>query len=119
MYGFSSDLNLAAVVGQEITQFCVGPYDLQFSFGKVRFAVQSQMELKRDGSLIAAWQGGEWPGAGFYEAFCVPAVSAHLMDERRLCITLENGLELHILDNSEQYESLLIFMPDEPGPRVV
>ena len=119
MYGFPSDLNLAAAIGQEITQFCVGPYDLQFSFGKVHFAVQSQVELKRDGSVIATWQGGEWPSASFYEAFCIPVVSTHLIDERRLCIALEGGLELHVLDNSDQYESLQIFVPDAPGPHIV
>ena len=119
MYGFPSDLNLATAIGQEITQFSVGPYDLQFSFGKVAFAVQSQVEIRRASSVIATWQGGEWPSADFYEAFCSPVTSTHLVDERRLCVTLENGLQLHILDNSDQYESLQIFVPDASGPYIV
>jgi hypothetical protein len=46
-------------LGQETTQLCVGLHDLQFSFGAVSFAIQSRVELFRDGTiaaiLAAAW----------------------------------------------------------------
>jgi hypothetical protein len=112
MYGFPSDLNLAAVIGQETTQFCVGPYDLQFSFGYVSFVVQSRVELCREGKVVATWQAGGWPAEAFYQVFSTPVVSVRVVDSRRLCIALEGGLELHVLDTSEQYESAQIYLSD-------
>lgn len=119
MYGFPSDLNLSAAVGQETTQFCVGPYDLQFSFGAVAFAVQSQVELYRDGALVATWQAGEWPAPAFYGVFSKPVSVVRVVDERRLCIALQDGTELHVLDTSDQYESLQIYVPDTKGPYII
>jgi len=111
MHGFPKNLDLSAAIGQETTQFRIGPYDLQFSFGEVSFAVQSQVELWRNSPIIATWQSGEWPSAEFYKALCAAVTSVCIIDnERRLCIALNNGLELHILDNSDQYESLQIYV---------
>ena len=50
MYGFPADLDLSPAIGQETTQFCVGAYDLQFAFGSVTFAIQSRVEIFREGS---------------------------------------------------------------------
>jgi hypothetical protein len=119
MYGFPSDLNLLAAVGHETTQFCIGPYDLQFSFGPVAFAIQSRVELQQDGGVVASWQAGEWPGAAFYSALSKPVSAVRVVDERRLCIALQEGLELHVLDTSEQYESLQIYVQDVQGPYII
>jgi hypothetical protein len=119
MYGFPSDLDLTAAIGHETTCFCVGPYDLQFSFGPVSFVVQSRVELHRDGAVIATWQAGEWPAEAFYLVFSVPVTSVRLTDQKCLCIALGGGLELHVLDTSDQYESAQIYVPDAKGPYIV
>ncbi len=119
MYGFPRDLDLTAAIGQETTQFCVGPYDLEFSFGSVCFSVQSLVELRRTDMVLASWEGGGWPSAGFYEAFCSPVSAVRVLDERCLCISLESGLDLHIFDTSEQYESLAISVAGVEGPYII
>ena len=119
MYGFPADLDLSAAVGQEITQFGVGPYDLQFALGEVVFTVQSAVELRRGDTMIAAWEGGGWPSPDLYEVFCQPVTAIRVVDASRLAIALENGLELHILDASEQYESLAIRVPGVEGPYII
>jgi hypothetical protein len=108
MYGFPADLDLSTAIGQETTQLRIGPHDLQFSFGEVTFAVQSTVELRRGSLFVSAWHAGEWPGSDFYQVFGSPVTKMHRIDERRLCIALANGLDLHLLDTSDQYESLQI-----------
>src|SRR5690606_33734656 len=67
MYGFPADLDLSPALGQETTQLCVGPYDLQFSFGVVAFAVQSRVEIWRNSDLIGSWEAGGWPEPAFHQ----------------------------------------------------
>ena len=119
MYGFPSDLDLSAAVGQETTQICIGPYDLQFSLGPIGFTIQSRVELYRDGTALATWQAGEWPEPAFYSVFSKPVSAVKVASERRLCITLEGGLELHVLDTSQEYESLQIYVQDTSGPYII
>jgi hypothetical protein len=44
------------VVGEFTTQVQVGQFDLQFTFGVVHFAIQSPVNLFRDGKLVAHWE---------------------------------------------------------------
>ncbi len=55
MYRIPDKLDLSPVVGEFTTQLRVGQFDLQFTFGPVSFAVQSPVNLFRDGKLIAHW----------------------------------------------------------------
>jgi hypothetical protein len=59
MYRIPNDLDLSNVVGQFTTQICVGQFDLQFSFGKVNIAVQSQVDLVQNGKVIGSWDEGK------------------------------------------------------------
>lgn len=67
MYRIPPGLDLSPVVGEFTTQVRVGQFDLQFTFGSVNFAVQSPVNLFRDGEIVAHWEEGQWPDAGFYE----------------------------------------------------
>ena len=60
MYRIPDKLDLSPVVGEFTTQVRVGQFNLQFTFGPVRFAVQSPVNLFRDGKLIAHWEEGRW-----------------------------------------------------------
>ncbi|HAP77348.1 MAG TPA: hypothetical protein DCR14_14855 [Acidimicrobiaceae bacterium] len=61
MYGVPHDLDLSAVVGEFTTQVRVGQYDLQFTFGSVNFAVESQASVLRGNHVVAHWSAGVWP----------------------------------------------------------
>ena len=119
MYRFAADLDLSSALGQETTQLCVGPYDLQFSFGPIAFAVQSTVEIWRNDRLIGSWEAGGWPDACFYQVLSTTLEAFAVLDPQRLSLRLANGLELHLLDTSEQYESLQIYVGGLEGAHIV
>lgn len=110
MYGFSADLDLSAAIGQETTQLCVGPFDLQFSFGAVAFAVQSKVEIWQKRQLVGSWEAGAWPDPAFYQVFGSALQHFSVLDPKRLSLQLTSGLELLLVDNSEHYESIQIYV---------
>lgn len=114
MYGFPTDMDLSAAVGQETTQLRVGPADLQLSFGDVAFAIQSRAELMRSGKVVGIWEAGHLPDTAFYQIFNNPIDTIGVIDEKRLGIRFRDGLELHLLDTSDQYESVEIYADGGP-----
>jgi hypothetical protein len=107
MYGVPQDLDLSAVVGEFTTQIHVGQYDLQFTFGSVNFAVQSQASVLDGERVVAHWSEGVWPEAGFFDVMNT-AVSGWTIGRDRIVLDLENGLSLRFVDDSEQYETMQI-----------
>ena len=97
----------------------MGAFDLQFTFGNVAFAIQSRVELFRTGEVIGAWEAGLMPDSTFLQIFNNPIDSIAVLDERRLGITLRDGLELHLLDNFDQYESMQIYIDGLEGVWIV
>ena len=110
MYGFPADLDLSPAIGHETTQVCVGPYDLQFSFGPVAFAVQSRVELLHGDVAVAIWESGRWPEPAFYQMFNTPIIEFAVVDRKRLRLRLENGYDLQLTDTSERHESMQIYV---------
>ena len=108
MYRIPSDLDLSPVVGEFTTQVRVGAFDLQFTFGSVNFVVQSRLLLLRDDVIAAEWEGGKWPDPGFYEIFNETVLRCAVVDDRHIEIEFENGLTMRLVDDSDQYECLLI-----------
>ncbi len=108
MYRIPQELNLSPVVGEFTTQIRVGQFDLQFTFGDVSFAIQSPVNLLRDGKLFAHWEEGQWPDAGFYEIMNTKITRCEVVNDRLIVIEFANGIEKHLEDNSNQYESMQI-----------
>ncbi|MEH6493632.1 hypothetical protein [Halopseudomonas sp.] len=101
-------MNLDLMAGSECTQIRVGQFDIQFSFGEVDFAVQSRIGLFKNEVEIGAWEEGNWPDSAFYEIMNVPVESVRTQGAKAIVITLENGLSVHLCDNSEQFETMQI-----------
>jgi len=108
MYHIPKDLDLSAAVGQCITQFCVGAWDLQFDLGDVHFAVQSEIAVSKKGDLIGRWQPKSWPSVEFIELFNIEVTEVTVPNEYEIVIAFANDMSMHIYDNSEQYESMQI-----------
>ena len=108
MYRIPSDLDLSAVVGEFTTQVRVGQYDLQFTFGSVNFTVQSPVRLLRDGQLVAGWEEGRWPDPGFYGIMNCTVLRCEVVTDQLIEIGFENGLTMRFVDDSDQYECLVI-----------
>jgi hypothetical protein len=115
MYGFPTDLDFSSVVGEFTTLIGVGQFDLQFSLGKFRFVVQSPITLHREGRAVATWDSVTWPPPEFYDLMNTPVVSAELTDGRTLVLRFENGLAAHLVDDSDQYETMQIIVGESPA----
>jgi hypothetical protein len=119
MYRIPKELDLSTVVGEFTTQVRVGQFDLQFSFGDVNFSVQSPVTLFRDGKVIARWEEGKWPEAGFYDIMNTEIKQCSVVNDRLITIKFDNGIEMHLEDSSDQYESMQITFKGNLSPWII
>ena len=119
MYRIPKELDLSPVVGQFTTQVRVGQFDLQFTFGPVNFAIQSPVNLFRDGKLVAHWEEGQWPEPGFYDIMNAEVTGCEVVNDRLIVLELDNGIEIHLEDNSDQYESMQIAFDGSPSQWII
>jgi hypothetical protein len=119
MYRIPKELDLSPVVGEFTTQVRVGQFDLQFTFGKVNFAVSSPVRLLRGGKQVAHWEEGKWPEPGFYEIMNTEVRKCEIVSDRLIVLQFDNGIEMHLEDNSDQYESMQITFAGSPSPVII
>ncbi len=119
MYRIPKDLDLSKAVGEFTTQIRVGQFDMQFDFGEVSFAVQSPITLLEDGKVITNWKEDSWPEEGFLKIFNVPVSKIKIPDDRNIIIEFENKVEMHLVDSSDQYESMQITIKGEAGVVII
>ena len=119
MYRIPNDLDLSAVVGEFTTQVRVGQFDLQFTFGAVNFAVQSPVNLYRDGKRVAHWEEGRWPDPGFYEIMNTKVTWCEVANDRLIVFEFNNGIAMHLEDSSDQYECMQISFEGNPSPWII
>lgn len=119
MYRIPADLDLTPVVGQFTTQARVGQFNLQFTFGPVSFAVQSPVNLFRDGKLLAHWEEGRWADPGFYDLMNSEVRRCEVVDDRSILFEFENGITMHLEDSSDQYECLQISFKGERAQWII
>ena len=108
MYQIPKELDLSPVVGEFTTQVRVGQFDIQFTFGKVSFAVQSKVLLKRDRKEIGRWEEGTWPNPTFYEIMNTKVNSFEIIGSSKIVLKFENGIEMFLENDSNHYESMQI-----------
>jgi hypothetical protein len=102
------ELDLSPVLGEFTTQVRVGQFDIQFTFGAVNFAVQSPINIFRKGEIVAHWESGKWPDPGFYEIMNTEVIRCDVVNDRLIVVELANGIEMHLEDRSDNYESMQI-----------
>jgi hypothetical protein len=119
MYRVPLDLDLSTIVGESTTQIRVGQFDVQFTFGPVSFAIQSPVSLVRNGEVIGRWAEGRWPDSGFFETMNVKVSSWKIPNDRTILIHLENGIEIHLMDDSDSYECMQISTEGSPRPVII
>lgn len=119
MYRIPKELDLSPVVGQVTTQVRVGQFDLQFTFGPVNFAIQSPVNLFRDGKVVAHWEEGTWPDPGFYDVMNVAITRCEVANDRLIVAEFDNGLVMHLEDSSDQYECMQITLEGNPTKWII
>ena len=112
MYGVPSDLDLSAAIDEFTTQVRVGQYDLQFTFGPVNIASQSQVSVLKGERVVARWSEGRWPDAGFFEVLNTTVVR-WTVGPNQIVLDLERGLSLRFVDDSELYETMHVRIGDD------
>ncbi len=113
MYRFPKELDLSPIIGEFTTQIRVGQWDIQFSLGKVDFAIQSEITLYKDKEIIGQWTEGNRPDPEFIQLFNTKITEWELFSDELLILRFENGIEMHLTDNSDQYESMQIHFGDD------
>ena len=119
MYRIPKDLDLSPIVGEFITQVRVGQFDLQFTFGKVNIAIQSPVRLFREGKQVASWEAGKWPEPGFYDTMNTEVRRCEIVNDRLIVLRFDNDVEMHLEDNSDQYESMQILFAGNPSQWII
>ena len=119
MYRIPKELDLSPVVGEFTTQVRVGQFDIQFTLGDVNFAVTSPVDLFRDGKCIAHWEEGRWPEPGFYDIMNTNVTRCEVVNDRLIEIQFENGVQMKLVDDSDQYESMVITFKRNPSPWII
>ena len=119
MYRIPKELDLSPVVGEFTTQVRVGQFDIQFTFGEVDFVIWSTVNLFRDGKLVAHWEEGKWPDTGFYEIMNTEVIRCDVENDRLIVFEFQNGIEMHLEDDSDHYESMKISFKGNPSPWII
>src|SRR5688572_19773512 len=119
MFRIPLDLDLSKAVGQFTTQICVGQFDLQFEIGEIHFAIWSPVRLVQQGAEVGSWAPDEWPHASFLEIFNIPIERYQIPNDRLIILHFQNGIEMHLGDPSDQYESMAISIPGSAGPWII
>lgn len=115
MYRIPKELDLSTVVGEFTTQVRVGQFDLQFTFGDADFVIQSLVNLFRGGALVAHWEAGKWPDPGFYQIMNTEVTQCEVVNDGLIVFEFANGIEMHLEDSSDQYESMQISFKGNPS----
>jgi hypothetical protein len=119
MYRIPKELDLSPVAGQFTTQIGVGQFDIQFEFGDVHFSITSEVKLFRSAALIGRWTEGQWPDASFYDIMNTNVIRCEIRTDRLIVLSFENGIEMHLADDSDQYECMLIKFKGSHDPWIV
>jgi hypothetical protein len=119
MYRIPKDLDLSPVIGESTTQARVGQFDLPFTFGDVTFAIESPVNLFRDGNRIAHWEAGQWPEPGFYDILNTEVRRCEVVNDRVIVFEFDNGVEMDLEDNSDQVGSMQISIAGSPNQWII
>jgi hypothetical protein len=119
MYRIPKELDLSPVIGEFTTQVRVGQFDLQFTFGRVNFAVQSPVCLFRRGKQVARWEEGRWPEPAFFDIMNTEVTRCNIVGDRLILFEFANGLEMRLEDSSDHYESMQISFDGNPASWII
>jgi hypothetical protein len=115
MHRIPKELDLSHVVGQFTTQIRVGQFDFQFTFGPVDFGISSPVDLFRSGQVIGHWEEGKWPDPAFYDIMNTEVTKCEIKSDTLIIIRFANGIEMHLVDDSDQYECMKIAFDGNPN----
>ena len=78
-----------------------------------------RIKLVKNGNAVGRWAPGKWPDSGFLQLMNVNVSGWEKPNDRAIVIRLENGIEIHLADDSDQYECIQITTEGKPGSVII
>ena len=116
MYGFPKDLNLDGLIGHYLAQLYLSPGSVELIHDcDIRIcAVCCPLFVFENKILICKWDDYcRWTNADFQKLLSLNVTGWKIIADRTLEIQYENGFSLHLVDDSDQYESVHIYFADK------
>jgi len=103
------DLNLGHLVGVQLNQICIGPYDLQFRFGDFVIACQGKVVVEADGQSVQVFDGETWGDARLLTKVSGQDAKAWAIEaSHEFSVTLSGGAKLRFISTDCPYEEFVI-----------
>lgn len=118
MYGVTSNLDLSAFPGREVTGIQSGAYQLQVQLhpaGCLSWMGQYELETNSEGTIEAGTPADAIANSRLAQLVGTRIISAKPDPPDRIHFEFSGGYKLWLLDSSDAYESLELW----PGPIVV
>ncbi len=119
MYRFHHDLNLDSIVNDHLVQIRQGIADVQLVFNSgTIIVVESRIEFKNETVNLSSWNSvSKWSSTAFQQLLNCEIKSYGILDPKTLQLNFEDNLSLKIYDDSDQFESVTIYLfNDQVGP---
>ena len=115
MYGFPKDLNLDGLLGHYLTQLNLGSGSVEFIHDcRIKISATGPVSVFENGNLICEWDDYcRWTNADFQKLLSLNVTGWKIIADRTLELQYENGFSLHLVDDSDQYESVYIYFSNE------
>jgi len=112
MYGLDKTVDLAFLVGKQLTQVCIGLYQLILNFEDgISISVEGVFEY--DGTTGSAGDGGPHHAAcSLLDAIGKEPEEVQVIDGGTLVLKFRNGGDLRLVDSNEATESYQIVGPN-------
>ena len=111
MNGLPPNLDLTALVGEELLQLCFGAHQLQIHFDR-RIQVMIESECVLRGTTPDPMRVVDYSSAA--SSLCrllgVKVLSAARADDGGLLLCFASGAELHVLNDSQEHEAFQIHL---------
>ena len=111
MYGVPADLDLSLLQGAQLTQVCLGQFDVQFHFQPVgAITVTGAWELFDEAgvSLDHSGASGSRPQSQFPRLLGQEIVGITVVAPHHLELKFARGDSLRLIDDSKEFESFTI-----------
>jgi len=111
MYEIAPKFDLSPMVGQLLQQACLGQWDFQFHFEGWSITGQGRVDVTINGNT-STWFNGEWKDTSKISALYGSAISSWGINSKRsFQVSLENGVVLNFISESDRYEDFVINPP--------
>jgi hypothetical protein len=114
MFGLPADTDLSFLHGRQLTQVCVGQYQVLMHFDEeVSISVDSEIDISHEATAMADQSTSSANPGDLLPALGALVKNASAPGDGSLVISFDNGVVVKVLDSSLRYESYQIWNGSE------